>query len=145
MKVIIIYNKDLDKVISKFGRQNEELYDENAVKKINEILLNHDYDVMVIDGNLDMFEKLRKISTEKDEIPFVFNLAYGIQGESRYTHIPSILEMLGLPYLGSGPFGHTLALDKIIIKTLMKEYNIPTPLFTVYNLPDDLDKKHDID
>jgi D-alanine-D-alanine ligase len=141
MRIIIIYNKDLDNVISKFGRQNEELYDEKAIKIIETIFLDHGYDVRIVDGNLDMFDKLRDISSEKDRIPFVFNLAYGIQGESRYTHIPSILEMLGLPYFGSGPFGQTLALDKVVTKMLMKDHNIPTPFFRVFYSPDDLNQE----
>ncbi len=143
MRIVILYNKDLDRVISKFGRQNKELYDEKAIKRIEKIFLDHDYDVRLIDGNVDMFDKLRNVSNEKDMIPFVFNLAYGIQGESRYTHIPSILEMLGLPYFGSGPFGHTLALDKIATKMLMKENGIPTPDFRVFYSTDDLNKEVD--
>ena len=27
----------------------------------------------------------------------VFNVSYGIQGQARYTHVPSILEMIGIP------------------------------------------------
>jgi oligopeptide transport system permease protein len=41
----------------------------------------------------------------------VFNMSYGIQGDCRYTHVPAMLEMAGLPYTGSSPLGHTLALD----------------------------------
>jgi D-alanine-D-alanine ligase len=141
MRIIIIYNKDLNNVISKFGRQNYEIYPEITIKKIASIFLEHGYDVRLIDGNFDMFEKLRDLSAEKDKIPFVFNLAYGIQGECRYSHIPSILEMLGLPYFGSGPFGHTLALDKPISKILMRDHRIPTPFFLELNSPDDLDQE----
>ena len=39
----------------------------------------------------------------------VFNVSYGLQGQARYTHVPSILEMVGIPYVGSGPLGHSLA------------------------------------
>jgi D-alanine-D-alanine ligase len=138
MRIVIIFNKDLNRVISKLGRQNIEIIDEKTIGRIEQVLLTHGYDVRIIDGNLDMFEKLRDIIAEEDKIPFVFNLAYGIQGESRYSHIPSILEMLGLPYLGSGPIGHTLALNKIVSKMLMKDNNIPTPLFWQF------DSMHDV-
>ncbi len=133
MRIIIIYNKNLDKVISKLGPQNSEIYRESTIQKIENVFLNKDFDVRTIDGNLDMFEYLREIQAEEDRIPFVFNLAYGIQGENRYSHIPSILEMLGLPYLGSGPLGHTLALDKITCKIIMQGHSIPTPDFWEYN------------
>jgi D-alanine-D-alanine ligase len=141
MRIIIIYNKDLDNVISKFGGQNQELYEEQAIKRIETIFRSHNYEVSIVDGNLDMFEKLRELSAEKDRIPFVFNMAYGIQGESRYAHIPSILEMLGLPYFGSGPLGHSLALDKITTKRLMLNHDIPTSSFWVFNSQSDLDQE----
>ncbi len=138
MRVIIIYNKNLDKVISKLGPQNSEIYRESTIQQIEQVFLSRGFDVRTIDGNLDMFEYLRKIKLENDRIPFVFNLAYGIQGENRYTHIPSILEMLGLPYLGSGPLGHTLALDKITSKIIMQAHGIPTPEFIEYNIGEDI-------
>ena len=70
---------------------------------------------------------------EGDHMGMVFNMAYGIQGESRYTHIPSMLEMLGIPYVGSGPSGHALALDKVITKILLQKHQIPTPDFWVFS------------
>jgi D-alanine-D-alanine ligase len=57
----------------------------------------------------------------------VFNMAYGIQGECRYVHVPAMLEMAGVPYTGSGPFGHALALDKVIAKDLFRRAGVPTP------------------
>jgi D-alanine-D-alanine ligase len=140
MRIVLIYNQDLDNVINKLGVQNQEKYDEETIKRIEKVLKDRGYDVMIIDGNLDMFEILREVIAKEDRIPFVFNMAYGIQGESRYSHIPSILEMLGLPYLGSGPFGHAMALDKVVSKILMKNHNIPTPDFMQINSPDELDQ-----
>jgi D-alanine-D-alanine ligase len=69
----------------------------------------------------------------REQIGMVFNMAYGIQGESRYTHIPSMLEMLGIPYVGSGPSGHSLALDKTITKIIMQKHQVPTPEFWVFS------------
>lgn len=61
----------------------------------------------------------------------VFNLSYGVQGDCRYTHVPGMLEMAGIPYTGSSPLGHTLALDKVITKILMVEAGVPTPKWRV--------------
>jgi D-alanine-D-alanine ligase len=61
----------------------------------------------------------------------VFNMAYGIQGECRYTHVPAMLEMAGIPYTGSSPLGHALALDKVITKQLIRDAGVPTPNFRV--------------
>lgn len=140
MLLIIIYNKDLDNVILKSGKQTREVYEEKSVKRIAKVFTNKGYEVHLVDGNLDMFQKLRNIIEENEEIPFVFNLAYGIQGEDRYSHIPSILEMLGLPYLGSGPLGHTLAMDKIVSKIMMLKHNIATPWYKEFHAPEDTDR-----
>ena len=32
----------------------------------------------------------------------VFHVSNGLQGRARYTHMPSILEMIGISYVGSG-------------------------------------------
>ena len=65
----------------------------------------------------------------------VFNMSYGVQGDCRYTHVPAMLEMAGIPYTGSSPLGHTLALDKVITKILMIDAGIPTPAFAVLGGP----------
>jgi D-alanine-D-alanine ligase len=61
----------------------------------------------------------------------VFNMSYGIQGESRYTHLPAMLEMAGVPYTGPGPLGHAVSLDKVVAKVLMRHAGVPTPAFAV--------------
>lgn len=67
----------------------------------------------------------------------VFNMSYGIQGDCRYTHVPAMLEMAGVPYTGSSPMGQTLALDKVITKSLLLMADVPTPKMAVMARPDD--------
>jgi len=72
----------------------------------------------------------------KGEFPsMAFNLSYGIQGQARYTHVPGILEMVGIPYVGSGPLAHSLALDKVVAKMIFRQQGLPTPDFAVLNAP----------
>jgi len=92
-----------------------------------------------MDGNLEFFNRL--ISFVREGGRFVFNLSYGIQGESRYAHIPAILELLGVPYSGSGPLGHSLALDKVATKMIFIKENIPTPDFRVVSSPGEIKGK----
>ncbi|MDX1286126.1 MAG: ATP-grasp domain-containing protein, partial [Draconibacterium sp.] len=140
MKVAIIYNKDIEGVINTFGMQNKEFYNERTVKKVAASLENAGHNVAVLDGNKQIIERLENFMPrvmEGEQMGMVFNMAYGIQGESRYTHIPSMLEMLGLPYVGSSPSGHALALDKILTKIIWKNNNLPTPDFWVFNSADE--------
>jgi len=136
MKVAIIYNKDLTGVINQFGLQNKEKYNPNTVKKVAEALEQGGHNVQIIDGNMLVIESLQEFMPkviEGERLGMVFNMAYGIQGESRYTHLPAMLEMLGIPYVGSGPAGHALALDKVITKVIMQRYKIQTPRFWVFS------------
>ena len=117
MKVGIIHNEDMTRVINVFGMQNKEKYNPRTVKRVAAALESGGHNVAVIDGNMHVVESLEHFMPrvlDGERMGMVFNMAYGIQGESRYTHIPSMLEMLGIPYVGSGPSGHALALDKII-------------------------------
>lgn len=140
MKVAIIYNKDMQGVINTFGMQNKEIYNPKTVKMVANALENGGHNVAIIDGNMDVIENLQAFMPkvlDGERLGMVFNMAYGIQGESRYTHIPSMLEMLGIPYVGSSPSGHALALDKVITKIIMQKHDIPTPEFWVFSSADE--------
>ena len=136
MRVAIIYNKDLSKIINVFGMQNKEIYNPATVKKVAVALEKGGHNVEIIDGNMDVVENIRNFLPkvqDGEKFGIVFNMAYGIQGESRYTHVPAMLEMLGIPYVGSSPSGHALALDKVITKIILQRNNIPTPDFWVFS------------
>jgi D-alanine-D-alanine ligase len=140
MKVAIIYNKDLSGVINKFGMQNKEIYNPKTVRLVAEALEQGGHNVAIIDGDMDVIQQLQDFMPrvmEGERMGMVFNMAYGIQGESRYTHLPAMLEMLGIPYVGSTPSGHALALDKIITKIIMQKNGIPTPGFWVFSKADE--------
>lgn len=136
MKIAIIYNKDITGVINSFGMQNKEFYPEETVFMVASALEKGGHNVRVLDGNMYVVERLQNFFPkvmDGEQLGMVFNMAYGIQGESRYTHIPSLLEMLGIPYVGSTPSGHALALDKIMTKIIWQNHNLPTPDFWAFN------------
>lgn len=140
MKVAIIYNKDLTGIINQFGMQNKEVYNPETVQRVADALEKGGHNVKIIDGNMNVIESLHEFMPrviEGERMGMVFNMAYGIQGEGRYTHLPAMLEMLGIPYVGSGPTGHALALDKVITKILMQKNSIPTPDFWVFSRADE--------
>lgn len=139
MKVAVIYNKkeaEHTDVINIFGPQTKERYNPKTVEKVASALEKGGHNVKVIEGNISIAEKLRSFMPRviAGERPgMVFNMAYGIQGQSRYTHIPSILEMLGVPYVGSGPQAHAVALDKVMSKIVFQQHNLSTPGFWVFS------------
>ncbi len=144
MKVAIIYNKNASKVINTFGMQTKEIYNPKTVNIVTHALEKGGHNVGIIDGDMHVIERLHAFMprvVEGERMGIVFNMAYGIQGESRYTHIPSMLEMLGIPYVGSSPAVHALALDKVVTKMILQQHNLPTPNFWVFSTTNGVKEK----
>lgn len=55
----------------------------------------------------------------------VFNALHGRYGED--GTLQGALELLGIPYTGSGPMASSLAMDKIMTKRVWLEAGLPTP------------------
>ena len=132
MRVAVVHNSDPSGVINVFGPQNRERYNPRTVERVARALETGGHTVRIIDGNMHVVERLqdfmpRVIAGERPGM--VFNMAYGIQGVSRYTHLPAMLEMLGVPYVGSGPQAHGMALDKVIAKIMFEAAGLPTAGF----------------
>jgi D-alanine-D-alanine ligase len=140
MRVAVIHNSDRAGVINVFGPQNRERYNPKTVELVAASLEKGGHTVRVIDGNMHLVDQLRDFMPrviEGQRPGMVFNMAYGIQGVSRYTHLPAILEMLGVPYVGSNPQAHGLALDKVIAKIVFQNAGLPTPGFWNFASADD--------
>lgn len=139
MKVAIVYNRESQKVINLLGTPNRERYGKKSIKRITAALEAGGHQVATFEGDKDLIDNLEEFMPRviRGERPgMVFNLAYGIQGQARYTHVPGILEMIGMPYVGSGPMAHSLSLDKVVTKMILLQHGLPTPAFTVIDSPD---------
>ena len=66
---------------------------------------------------------------EKDKVNFVFNLCdEGYDNEAlKELHIPSLLEVINLPYTGSGPQCLAFCYDKSLVRGIAREMGIPVP------------------
>jgi len=138
MKIAVVYNRESKSVINLFGVPNREKYGKRNIKRIVDSLKSGGHQVIELEGDKDLVDRLGKFMPRvlKGERPgMVFNLSYGIQGQARYTHVPGILEMVGIPYVGSGPLAHSLALDKVVAKMIFRQQGVPTPQFAVLNDP----------
>jgi len=138
-----VYNKkkiDENDVINIFGMITKEHYSEKTVEKVAKSLEKGGHSVKIIEGGMNFIEEMkdfmpRVVSGERPGM--VFNMAYGIQGQNRYTHVPAMLEMLGIPYVGSGPEAHSVVQDKVMTKIVLQKNNIPTPGFWVFSTSED--------
>lgn len=138
MKIAVVRNRKNENVLCNFGRPCPETYGRKSVQRVMDALRAEGHEVKVIEGDGSLIRTLGKFMPADEEgrpTGMAFNMSYGIQGDCRYTHTPSILEMAGVPYTGSSPFGHTLCLDKVVTKILMQNAGIPTPAWRVMDRP----------
>ena len=75
----------------------------------------------------------------RERVDLVFNIAEGRGNyRSREAQVPSVLEMLDIPYSGSDPQCLAICLDKPLTKQLVKDAGIPTPAWHVIDTPEQL-------
>ncbi len=66
---------------------------------------------------------LARLAAEAAEIDMAFILLHGIGGED--GTMQGFLDLLGIPYQGSGVLGSALAMDKNLAKTLYRQHGLP--------------------
>jgi D-alanine-D-alanine ligase len=139
LKIAVVCNTARDGVITPFGQPCPEKYDKKTLQAAVDALRDTGHEVDLLEGDKTLAAALERLLPTDPATGrpggLVLNLAYGIQGESRYTHVPALLEMLGVPYTGAGPLGHAVSLDKAIAKALMRAAGVPTPTSVVMDQP----------
>jgi D-alanine-D-alanine ligase len=76
-------------------------------------------------------------AVRESPLDIVFNIAEGEGGRCREAHVPAVLEMLGLPYVGSDPLTLSVTLDKPVAKKLIAHEGFPTPAFRTFRSADE--------
>jgi len=93
----------------------------NAVFKA---LKNLGYNTIAVDVSSDVCEKLKK-----ESIGIAFLVLHGGWGED--GAIQGLLEVMGIPYTGSGVLSSSLAMNKEASKKIFLYHNIPVPPFEI--------------
>src|SRR4051794_31144077 len=105
MRIVVVSNGNRSSVIHHFGRPCPERYARRHVQLVLDALTGHGHEVSEAEGDKDLLDELEQAIHPHAETGgpsgLVFNMAYGIQGECRYTHVPAMLELAGIPYTGS--------------------------------------------
>lgn len=131
----------VDPPIKKLSME-EKLHADSQKQKTAESIyriLKEKYEVELVFADNIIFDVL-----DQKNIDIAFNLSSGIKGESRQSQIPALLEMVGIPYVGSGVLSHALALNKAVAKKIFTYHNIPTPRFEIINSEDDINKYYNL-
>ena len=112
--------------VLKGGRSLERQVSLRSGARVEDALERLGHEVVPIDVGVDLIEQLRRISPDA-----AFVALHGRDGED--GTVQELLEILGIPYTGSGVLACTRTMDKVLTKYLLLEAGIPTPEFFAFN------------
>ena len=112
--------------VLKGGRSLERQVSLRSGARVEDALQRLDHEVVPIDVALDLIPRLREAQPD-----VAFIAMHGRDGED--GTVQELLEILGIPYTGSGVLACVRAMDKVLAKHLMIEAGIPTPDFFAFN------------
>ncbi len=99
---------------------------------VHEALCSRGVDAHLFDTGL---KSLAELAAEKfDRVFIALHGRYGEDGT-----LQGALELLGIPYTGSGPMASSLAMDKVMTKRVWLEAGLPTPGYVALNDQSELD------
>jgi D-alanine-D-alanine ligase len=108
------------------GRSSEREVSLRTGDAVYKALIAKGYPAVKIDVGFDIAERIKGEGVE-----LAFLALHGKYGED--GTIQGLLEMLDIPYTGSGVLASALAMDKIASKKMMLYEGLPTPLFKTIN------------
>lgn len=136
MEIVLAFNKKPEETVIEEDEPPDryaEFDPPRTIEAISRSLESLGHKVFPVEADESFVENLKEISPD-----IVFNIAEGIRGESRESHVPAILEWLGIPYTGSGPLTMAITLDKPMTKQIFIAEHIPTPRYLVVSDPKDV-------
>jgi len=113
------------KIAFVFNRKTSESIDQaefdttETIESIHKALASGGHDVIDVEMSLtnSLTEWMIRLKEEKPDL--IFNTAEGYFGVGRESLGPTIFEQLQIPYVGSGPYGCFLTLDKFLTKQMV--------------------------
>ncbi len=105
----------------------------NSGTQVYDALDKNKYDVVRYDPKTD----LAKLVTDAPDIDAALIILHGPYGED--GTIQGMLDLLQIPYQGTGVLGSAVAMDKVVAKQLYENAGLPTPPYVVLNRGDKID------
>jgi D-alanine-D-alanine ligase len=125
MRIGLAYDlKDSVPLIDSAAEDALEEYDSReTVERTASFIEAGGHEVVMLGGGREFLNNILR-----EKVDLVFNIAEGLGNyRSREAQIPSVLEMLGIPYSGSDPQCLAICLDKPLTKKLVAAEGISTP------------------
>jgi D-alanine-D-alanine ligase len=114
-----------------------ELDVEETIDGVAGILASGGHRVVRIGNVRNLLQRLPDLGVD-----IVFNICEGVGHRNREAEVPILLDLYGIPYVGSDGLTLSLTLDKVMAKKVFVADGVPTPRFFLANgkfSPRDLD------
>ena len=126
------------KAKKKTAKKKKEKHDREEIFEALQ-KLGHEPFFHVLDGRTQSLFALAKCGAD-----LVFNLTESYAGDdTKEMNVAAYMDLINLPYTGTGPHGNFLAQDKATAKKMFAFYGIRTPFFAM-SYRGHLDHSHDI-
>jgi len=145
MKVALLFSSKTGMEATLFRRPDERRDEEDEPPPPVDLLAECDSDETIAAVGQALQERHQVVFIESDEKAYarlkrqrphlVFNIAERVVGPNRESHIPTVCEMLEIPYTGSDPLTLGVCLDKSRAKEILSYHRIPNPAFWIVEAP----------
>ena len=145
MKVALLFSSKTGMEATLFRRPDERRDEEDEPPQPVDLLAECDSDETIAAVGQALQERHQVVFIESDEKAYarlkrqrpqlVFNIAERVVGPNRESHIPTVCEMLDIPYTGSDPLTLGVCLDKSRAKEILSYHRIPNPGFWIVETP----------
>jgi D-alanine-D-alanine ligase len=106
--------------VIKGGRSLERAVSLRSGARVEDALQRLGHEPLVFDAGNDLVARLKR---ERPDVAFI--ALHGPGGED--GTVQELLEIIGIPYTGSGVAACRRSMDKVAAKSVMREHGIPTP------------------
>lgn len=126
-----MYTESLHVVVLMGGPSSESEVSRVSGKAVVDTLLSRGYEVTGLEFDDATYDRLREINPD-----VVFIALHGSPGED--GTVQGMLEILGIPYTGSGVLASALAINKAKCREFLSGHNVRMPKGRVISNPDEL-------
>lgn len=133
MRIAFVFNQKTNQSL-----EQAEFDTPETIAAIHQALASGGNEVIDVEMNLEnsMSDWIGELSAAKPDI--IFNTAEGYIGIGRESLGPTVFEQMQMPYVGSGPYGCFLTLDKFLTKQMVATRKVPVVEGYFVNHPDEL-------
>jgi len=132
MPCTIGFTYDLKSDHTDLDEAPEDTYAEFDVEETVDLI------AMILEAGGHRVERIGNVHKLMERLPdlgvdIVFNICEGLGHRSREAEVPILLDLYGIPYVGSDGLTLALTLDKVMTKKVFVADRVPTPGFCLAN------------